>query len=312
MKDKFQNFLKIINIDKTHIKDKLPFIWVFGAGGEHVLDMHKINNPLHPEHHQFLAYKDLTAQRAKYIQWCLREVHVISKFVRVPEQYPEWINFQNLYTNLVDFEMDIAAISRGALIFSEGVGTYAEIGMFSCLTDLHKNLLIVSEQRFIQPSCTSFFNLGPIAKIKENKISDDLNNIWSLDEPLSSSQEIDDLFDLLSDHFLDIITSSSGGKFNPYSKHHVTLLLLDLIALFPKQNRKFYITALENFSVTTKNFNIRQMMQLLSILDLIEIKSSGNNEIYYLKTRSSYYPCIKYQGDNKRFDRIAFNIEKGN
>ncbi|VGM96658.1 Uncharacterised protein [uncultured Avibacterium sp.] len=300
-------FLELINPQKTQVKDKLNFVWVFGAGGGDVLSIDKIDNKLNPGHPDFIPYQGITSNRAKFIQWSKANQHDICELLQVPEMYSDWLNF-NQYTNLVDFELDITRISLGTIIFSESIGTYTEIGMFSCLEKLHKNILIISQEKYLREDVTSFFNYGAIKKIEENKISDELTNIWGLPCENKSPKELDNLFSSISDHFLDIITSYNKETFDNTDMSHITLLLLDLIDLFPSNNLKFYKSILNEFKINIENNQLKRIIDLLKLLGLISQIRSGSNTLYNIKIHN-YTSCIKYTANNpKRFERSDFKI----
>lgn len=174
-------FFELIDPNKTQIKYKLPFIWVFGSGAESIKRIEQIKDPLSPTHENFRPYNEITSFRAGFIQWSKTTSHDIVDNLTVPESYPQWLNF-NKYSNLVDFELDIASISQGVIIFSESIGAHTEIGMFSNITELHKNILIIAPEKYIKDDNSSFFNYGAIRKIRENELSEELTNIWSLED----------------------------------------------------------------------------------------------------------------------------------
>lgn len=304
-------FLELINPAKTQIKGKLPFIWVFGSGGDDIKKIEQIKDPLNPTHEEFKLYNNIQSNRAKFIQWSKANKHDISEYLSVPETYPEWLNF-NKYSNLVDFELDIASISLGTIIFSESVGAYTEIGMFSCFSELHKNILVIVPEKYIKDSYASFFNYGAIRKIKENMLSDELINVWALDNGMNNDAEsYNKLFLDISNHFLDIITATDikNIKFNKENRHHIILLILDLIDLFPSQNMSFYRSVLVNFGIKLANDAFKKIITILELLDLIQIKQSGNNFLYKINPSKTYTSCLNYQADSpKNFERSVFKI----
>lgn len=207
---------------------------------------------------------------------------------------------------MVDFEKDIVSISLGTIIFSEGTGSLTEIGMLSCYPELHKNILIVVDSEFVDDDCISFFNLGPITKIRENAIHN-LTNIWAFDRNYNPDEE----FKNISTHFLDIITTSNSILIKDKDENHILLLLFDLIVLFPQQNKKFYTDAIKQFNIETQHFNFDKFFSLLKLLGLIETKHSGGNKLFKSKIKN-YTPCVKYTGKaRKSFDRANFLIEMG-
>ena len=278
--DKINHFFSSIQISKTRIKDTLPFVWVFGSHCKNSLRKKFLDSLLQNPENLLNQYK-------------------ISEI----EEYPDWINYNNYYKNLVDFEKDVISISQGVIIFSESVGAFAEIGVFSCFPYLHNNLLIVANEKHINEDHASFLNYGPIFKIKGN--NEESKNIWAIN---NDGNLTEDECIRISDHFLDIITSHSPYQLDTCRERDVTILLIDLIDLFPRRTKKFYEEALKKFSIRTENFNIPKILRLLQLLEIIESKTSGSNTLYLIK--NTYNSCVKYTGTrNKPFDRAAFKIE---
>ena len=92
--ENLDRFFAEIDILKTRINSKLPFIWVFGAGAEEVKNIGKINHKLNPGHPKFRLYDGLSSYRARFFQWISQEENTnieIEKYICMPEDYPEKI-----------------------------------------------------------------------------------------------------------------------------------------------------------------------------------------------------------------------------
>ena len=311
--ENLDRFYAEIDILKTRINSKLPFIWVFGAGAEEVKNIDNIDHELNPGHPKFRLYDGLSSCRAKFFQWILKNNRNIN-IIRIPEYYPEWVDFRTKYTNLVDFELDIISISYGAIIFSESVGSYVEIGMVACNPEIHKNILVVVPSRYVDDE--SFFTLGAIYKIQENQIDDRNKNVWALDNHLTHPINIDNTtalsneFKEIDEHMWNIININNDSKilFSASNKSHTLLLLLDLIDLFPRNAKRFYSSALERFKVEIPKDEFNKMISLLKILCLIKERKSGNNEKLEISLKS-YCPCVNYYNKGKnQFARSDFKI----
>lgn len=280
------DFVSLIDPSRIQIKTRLPFIWVFGASGKN-------------------------SKRHKFIEWHLKSAsHDLSKYLKTIEEYPEWLNF-NLYSNLVDFELDITYISQAIIIFSESVGTIAEIGMLSCFPELHKNILIIVEEEHIKDSNASFFNYGPIKKIKDNLISEELTNVWVLDKRNYNIEELDRIFLEISNHIYDIITfNKTEIALEKDNKHHATILLMDIIDLFPGQVIKFYKSILDSLEINISKNEIKRIFKLLCLLGIIEERNSGKNNYYTIRSPREYISCLNYRAKKpKRFERAEFKIK---
>lgn len=284
MNKHLDKFFGSIQIEKTHIKETLPFVWVFGSN----------------ENQSF---------RQKFLNHlAIQSKHLLNQYeISQIEDYPNWIDYNNLYKNLVDFEKDVISISQGVIIFSESVGAFAEIGVFSCFSFLYKNLLIVAKESYVNQNNASFLNFGPILKIKGD--NEESKNIWAMDE----NSLFDDECNKISDHFLEMITEPFPQQLNIDLERDVILLIIDLIDLFPNKTKSFYEEALKKFFIQTENFNLKKIFRLIQILNVVKSKTSGNNTLYHIAECYDYKPCIKYTGIiNKPFDRAAFKIEMSN
>ena len=288
------DFISLIDTSKIKIKAKLPYIWVFGGSGEN-------------------------SKRNKFMKWHLTASHDLSKYLKTPEDYPDWANF-NQYSNLVDFELDILHISQAIIIFSEQTGAIAEIGMLSYFNELHKNILIIVEEKYINYSTKSFFNLGPIKKIKDNYEK----SIYSLDKLNYSDKELNNAFEDISNLIYNRITENENMvKLDKTNKHHITIILIDIIDLFPEKNMKFYKDTLDSLNIQIETSEIKRILDLLELIEVIKSKMSGNNTLYLIRNPKEYTSCLTYQSkDNadyknssnckaqkpKPFERTEFKI----
>lgn len=284
IKEARDDFVSLIDPSNIQIKTKLPFIWVFGASGKN-------------------------SKRYKFLQWHLNTPHDLSKYLTTIEDYQDWLHF-NQYSNLVDFELDIAQISQAIIIFSEGPGAISEIGMLSCFKELHKNILIIVDEDYIKPSTHSFFNHGPIKKIRDNQISSETTNIWSLDKMSYSPEELNNIFRDILDHVYDIITFNKNTVIlDKQNKYHIIILVIDIIDLFPGQVIKFYNEVLSDLGIIISNSDIKSIFTLLSLIKIIEPKLSGKNTFYSIRHPQEYISCLNYQAKRpKRFERAEFKI----
>ena len=108
---------------------------------------------------------------------------------------------------------------------------------------------------------------------------------------------------------LNIITNDSKIPLSTKNKSHISLLLLDLIDLFPNNCKLFYRKTLEKFKIDIHPRELNNILFLLKLLGLITEHPSGKNE--KLKTfKGKYLSCLNYQKGNKIFKRADFVIER--
>ena len=85
--------------------------------------------------------------------------------------FPEWI-FSSLDSekyNLLHLEKELGSYVDAIVLPLEGLGTFAELGMFAQNNNLVDKLLIINDFKFKKEK--SFINLGPIGLVKSKKPS---------------------------------------------------------------------------------------------------------------------------------------------
>lgn len=323
----FNEFISNIQIDKTHIIGRLPIIWVFGSC-EDIAEISQNNHPKNPYSSNFNLFKETCSFRGRFIQWLKsnntnsehKELIFQEYDLNIPEDYPEWSNrLRPSYTNLVDFELDIISISQLAIIFSESIGTYVEIGALSCHPLIHQNLLIISPPEYISADNSSFFNYGAIHKIKSNQISEELTNIWALPNnwkewhynPTSNTEDIAKHFMEITEHCVDILTGNNKKQpLNIEAREHVFLLIVDLLDLFPEQTLLGIQKLLVPFKSRYEKKELEIIINCLTMLKIIQSKQIGKNTLFSLHDKFRYKSCIDYTGTNaKKFDRVDFKLD---
>ena len=322
----FDDFISNIQIDKTRIVGRLPIIWVFGSC-EEIKEINQDHHPKNPYSRDFSLFKDTCSFRGRFIQWLKSHSNdsdhknlIMKEYdLNVPENYPEWSNrVRPSYSNLVDFELDIISISQLAIIFSESIGSYVEIGALSCKPLTHQNLLIISPPEYISDDNSSFFNYGAIHKIKSNQISEDSTNIWALPDnwkvwnkdPTNNIQHISQHFSEIIDHCMEIITvNNKPQSLNIEIREHVFLLIIDLLDLFPRQTLLGIQKLLVPFNNHYTKSDLEIMVNCLCILEIIQSQKNGKNTQFSLHKKFKYKSCINYTGTKtKKFDRTDFKL----
>jgi hypothetical protein len=95
------------------------------------------------------------------------------------EEIQEYFEKDSPYPDLVDFERDIAQVCELVLLFSEGPGSFAELGSFSSFDEIFEKLLVVIQSKFL--TRPSFITKGPVASLKRKFP----NSVFTItDEPM--------------------------------------------------------------------------------------------------------------------------------
>jgi hypothetical protein len=82
------------------------------------------------------------------------------------------------YTNLLEFERDLAQICSLVLLFCESVGSFAELGAFAADDDIAPRTLVVVASNYLQED--GFIKLGPLKALRRRSDS----AVFSMNKPL--------------------------------------------------------------------------------------------------------------------------------
>mgnify|MGYP003616164635 CR=1 FL=1 len=293
-----QKFIELVEPKKLKIIDTPKVVWLFGSGGDEIAN---------------IDAAETSSMRAGFWRWLFKNINSEQRSVfHVPENYPNWNSIDSGYTNLVDFELDLTAISSMVIIFSESAGSLAEIGLFATQESLFEQLIFVAEQKYIAEESfgtsrvvPSFLSLGPFKKIKDfvAEIKDE-NPIFSF-----SIEDKDSHFSELFSLVAAKLQTSSNQVFDIDNRRHQLLLILDLIHILGKCTRKDILACLEHFSIGMKRSDLERVLKLLNLIDLVHLKPQGNNVFYEIKKPQEHKHLVDFTGaGGTRFNRGDFKI----
>ncbi len=302
-------FKRIVQPEKTKVKDRLSFVWLFGSGADAIKDIDNISNSLSPSNKNFKKenlFHNIRSNRAKFYQWLIfnNEYRDI-EYYKTPEHYPEWFTIESGYRNLIDFELDLASISRAIVIFSESIGAYMEIGLFANYPEIQKRSLIISESRYIDGNEKSFYYLGAILKYEANKISDDVDNTWALE-----TKDLCGHFQELKNHIDDIQTIPTKEKLDSKNRGHIIILIIETLDLFNSLSTKSIQDILEFFEINIKRKEVNDILKGLKTLEIVTSYKRSATDMFKLSSKYNHNSCIDFSGSkHKSFDRTSFKIE---
>ena len=143
-----------------------------------------------------------------------------------PENYPGWWTFTG-YRDLLKFERDACYLARGALLFAESPGAYAELGALALDTAILPRLMVVVAARHLaEEDSQSLLYLGPLKRVNEHEGQ---YIIDSAAGPEISDMNLGAIMRFVDGKLPRIANSSALDATNPM---HRLLLLADLIDMF--------------------------------------------------------------------------------
>ena len=189
--------------------------------------------------------------------------------------------------DLLSIEHFLTKYSDCIVIILESESAFAELGAFSIVDDIAKNLLIINDKNYKDDP--SFINLGPIKKI--NRISNFGKVInTNLDTVVLSAFEIDQRLKKNSRKHRKRIKISDYSDFKKLDGKERLLLLLDIINIFEPINFSEIILLLKEL-FGEGNYDIQFDIGLLIALKLIS--SVGDYYVRNTKDLKYYFDFYK-------------------
>ncbi len=204
------------------------------------------------------------------------EPHIHNAFV-LAEHFKDYFK-DNIYTDLLAFEDDIANISTLVIIFLESPGSLVELGMFCSKPNLYKKLVIVAPQEETNGE-DSFIYLGPLEYIRKNDSSSVVVYPWP--DAHDENYDIGNVIDLCEviKHKLQSIPRTE--KFKKDNSGHLALLICEIVTLsYPILIGEIELV-LESMDIDTPQSVIYRCLYLLTKVGLIKKLSYSTYQYYY-------------------------------
>lgn len=281
-----KEFINVVNPLATRIEALPSIILVFGGKKSVKID------------EKYISCRNV------FLDWAFSTNHELSKFLKTPEDYPEWNNFEG-YQNLIEFERDAGSLSSCILLFSESYGAIAELGAFSMDETLCERLLVVVDKK--HHPAISFVSLGPI-KLLQAISEDSVFVVESIKDKNSFESELTSLAEALVTKFASIPKTQT---FTSTRSRDQLLLIADLVELFGAITKKELKELIEFMGVAILPTRFNQMLNQLKLFDLINQQQKGN-QIYLvaptLEKRKNYLNYVAQHGQ-PNFDRTRTKLK---
>ncbi|MDG2958960.1 retron St85 family effector protein [Exercitatus varius] len=195
----------------------------------------------------------------------------------------------NIYTDLLEFEDDIAHISSLIVIFLESPGSLVELGLFVNKLELYNKLLIVVPNN---ESKDSFIYLGPLTHIKKQK------NEFVVFYPFPKVNEKFDknnVKDLIS-HIKSLLSKfGKTKKVNPKNKTHIIFLICEIVRLSYPITLTEIELCLMGLSIDDYSRNVVQrFLYLLEKFEYIESYDYSSYKFYYPNKKHKNNCFVKF------------------
>lgn len=240
------------------------------------------------KHHIFLCggLVDITSTippsfRNRFVSYTAKNNKDIHDALVLAENFKDYFK-ENLYSDLLVFEDEIANLSTLVVIFLESPGSFVELGMFCSKPHFYKKLVIVVSEQETQKE-DSFIYLGPIENIQKKDRTSVVTYPWP--DPKTLRYDDSHLMDLLSninDKLKSISSKNKSGKFDLTNSGHNALLICEIVRLcYPILISEIEL-ALEALNISMAKNDISRHLYLLSKFQLIDkLTYSGGYKYYF-------------------------------
>lgn len=231
-----------------------------------------------------------------------------SKGFVLAENFKDW---KDAYTNLSDFENDIAAISSLIVLILESAGSLAEFGLFYANHSLRKKMIaIVHSAHHEAESFIKFGLLNPMEDMRSDSVLVyDIDSRKVDDIKKSEVEEIVAEVHLLSDK-IDKSTAFSVGD-----RGHIIFLIYQLVDLFTILTSAEISSYLERLGIKLEHKKLNSALYILQKFGLLHKRKRSSQFFYFSppdvtdRVDLTFKKELQKDGREKRHDSRAVKIQ---
>jgi len=206
-----------------------------------------------------------------------------------PEDVTDWQTDANFH-NLIDLEVELAAICSLVIIILESPGAIAELGAFSQLEEFQgKIILINNEQDTLKDS---FINLGLVRHVTAYSSREPKTFPWDKSRPGTITDEL--IEDVLEDLSEEVAKLPKSQKISERSNSHQLIAIYELLGLFTALKEHEIHDFLLRLGINITKDSLKRKLLILQRFKIVR------KEIY---SDSTFYVKDRYE-----FHRISFSI----
>lgn len=183
---------------------------------------------------------------------------------------------EGAYSDLLEFETDIANIATLIIICLESAGSLVELGMFCNNQTLKHRLLVIAPQEEVEAK-DSFIYLGPLESLKKN----DSSSVLVYPAPSVTVEKYDHIDLIANDIKSKLKKINKSETFKPSNTAHIAFLIHDIVLLAHPIKLTEIELALCALDIDLKEKTITRLLYLLDKIGLIKNTSYSNVTYYY-------------------------------
>lgn len=219
------------------------------------------------------------------------------------ENFKDW---KDGYSNLADFENDIAAISSVIVVILESAGSLTELGLFFANDALRRKMVVVVHSG--HHSAESFIKFGILNPLEAD--NEEAVLVYEIDSNNIDSVQESEVVEILQAVWEISEKVDKTSQFDPSNHGHNIFLTFQIIDLFTILT-KFEIA--KYLSILKISFTKRQLQSALYILTkfkLLKQEKRSSQTFYFVPPEISDRVQLAFQRDGaRRYDSRAIKLE---
>lgn len=252
-----------------------------------------------------------TSARDSIVRSLWKTHKAVAEQITEAEEVQDWLR-EGHYSNLIEFETDIADLASLIVLFVESAGSIAELGAFSVIPPIASKLLVFIRDNSYEQD--SFISLGPIKHLEKIKATVRVYP-WTLSKTTRNDEfgpadieSVDRLaLDICNDISNALTKSPKSSAFNKKLPGHVMLLICDLVDISLALKLGEILEYLQNFDIRISEGELKKYLYLLEKFKLLEKKYYGDH--YFIPTDSHAFVSFKFKESKFSHDRLKFKTD---
>jgi len=204
-----------------------------------------------------------------------KESRLLSKSCVMAEDFKDYFK-DGAYSDLMEFEDDIAKVSTLIIICLESPGSLVELGLLCNNSFLVKRLLVIAPQSEVEAK-NSFIYLGPLSSLIERDSSSVLIYPW----PDNERQEYEHIDLIVGDIKNKLKNTNKTSKFDIKNSAHIAFLIHDIVQISSPIKITEIELALASIDVNVNEKIIQRLLFLLEKINLVKFTTYSNVNYYY-------------------------------
>lgn len=224
------------------------------------------------------------------------------------ENFKDW---QTGYSNLADFENDIASLASVIVVILESPGALAELGLFFANPELRRKMVVVVHRA--HHASESFIKFGLLSPLETERQESVL--VYEIDNKKIDEIEKDEVKEIVDDVFSINEKLDKTSLFNLNNRGHLIFLIFQIIDLFSILTFAEIELYINTLGATMRKKEITSGLYILRKFNLIEEEKRSSQVFYFVQSTTSNRVELSFRKDEsnpdnpRRYDARAVKLE---